>query len=67
MSDRVFFPLMALVAVLMISLSLVWPQGAGRRSPRPFGHATAAEIAARTPKLRPANAPAPAAGPTSAP
>jgi hypothetical protein len=63
MSDRVFFPLMALGAVLIIALSLVWPQGAGRRSPRPFGHATASEIAARTPKLRPANAPAPAAIP----
>jgi hypothetical protein len=59
MSDRFFFPLMALVAILMIALSLVWPQASGRRSPRPFGHATAAEIAARTPKLRPANAPTP--------
>jgi hypothetical protein len=67
MSDRFFFPLIALAALLVISLSLVWPQGAGRRSPRPFGHATASEIAARTPKLRPANAPAPAAGPTSTP
>jgi hypothetical protein len=59
MSDRIFYPLMALGAVLMISLSLVWPQGGGRRSPRPFGHATASEIAAHTPKLRPANAPTP--------
>jgi hypothetical protein len=63
MSDRFFFPVMALVAVLMITLSLVWPQAGGRRSPKPFGHATAAEIAARTPKLRPANAPSPATAP----
>jgi hypothetical protein len=63
MSDRFFFPVMALVAVLMITLSLVWPQAGGRRSPKPFGHATAAEIAARTPKLRPANAPTPAPSP----
>jgi hypothetical protein len=63
MSDRFFFPVMALVAVLMIALSLVWPQAGGRRSPKPFGHATAAEIAARTPKLRPANAPTPAPSP----
>jgi hypothetical protein len=63
MSDRFFFPLMVLVAILLIALSLVWPQASGRRSPRPFGHATASEIAARTPKLRPANAPAPAPAP----
>jgi len=63
MSDRLFFPLMALVAVLMIALSLVWPQAGGRRSPKPFGHATASEIAARTPRLRPANAPTPASAP----
>jgi hypothetical protein len=63
MSDRLFFPLMALVAVAMIALSLVWPQASGRRSPKPFGHATASEIAARTPKLRPANAAAPTVAP----
>jgi hypothetical protein len=63
MSDRFFYPLMVLVAVLMIALSLVWPQASGRRSPKPFGHETASEIAARTPKLRPANAPTPTAAP----
>jgi hypothetical protein len=63
MSDRLFFPLMALVAVAMIALSLVWPQAGGRRSPRPFGHATASETAAHTPKLRPANAAPPTAAP----
>jgi hypothetical protein len=39
MSDRVFFPLMALIAFALIALSLVWPQGLGARSPPPFGHA----------------------------
>jgi hypothetical protein len=54
---------MALIAILMIALSLVWPQAGGRRSPKPFGHATASEIAAHTPKLRPANAPSPTSAP----
>jgi len=39
MSDRALFPLMGLVAVAMIALALVWPQGQGTRSPWPFGHA----------------------------
>jgi hypothetical protein len=39
MSDRVFFPLLALIAAAMIALSMVWPQGLGSRSPAPFGHA----------------------------
>lgn len=38
MSDRFFLPLMALIALAMISLSMVWPQGYGARSPAPFGH-----------------------------
>ncbi len=38
MSDRVFFPLAALIALAMIALSLVWPQGLGAPSPAPFGH-----------------------------
>ena len=37
MSDRLFFSLAALAALLMIGLALVWPQGLGRRSPEPFG------------------------------
>jgi hypothetical protein len=41
MSDRVFFSLAALLAVLMIALALVWPQGLGARSPAPFGHPVA--------------------------
>lgn len=38
MLDRLFFPLSALAAALIIALALVWPQGIGARSPGPFGH-----------------------------
>jgi hypothetical protein len=38
LSDRVFYPASAGLAVLMIALALVWPQGEGRRSPGIFGH-----------------------------
>jgi len=42
MRDRIALPLMLLTAAAMIALALVWPQGQGRRSPPPFGHAVAA-------------------------
>ena len=42
MRDRLTLPLMALAALAMIALALVWPQGLGRRSPAPFGHPMAA-------------------------
>ncbi len=54
MSDRFFFPLVALSVVGMLALALVFPQGEGARSPGPFGHETTADAAARQPKLRPA-------------
>lgn len=38
MRDPIFFPLCAALAVAMIALALVWPQGMGARSPAPFGH-----------------------------
>jgi hypothetical protein len=38
MPDRIFMPLMGLVAAALITLSLVWPQGEGDRSWGPFGH-----------------------------
>ena len=41
MSDRVFFSLTALLAVLMVALAAVWPQGFGARSPGPFGQPVA--------------------------
>ena len=52
MPDRVFFSLTALAMVAMVALALVFPQADGRRSPRPFGHETTADAAARQPKLR---------------
>jgi hypothetical protein len=47
MSDRVFYAGMALIVGLMVALALVWPQGEGRRSPAPFGHAEVVPDAAR--------------------
>ena len=38
MSDRLVLSLIALAALALIGLSLVWPQGLGRPSPPPFGH-----------------------------
>ena len=64
MSDRVFFSLAALLAVLMIAIAAVAPQGLGARSPGPFARPlaqpapqpTAAQLAraaAALAKLRP--------------
>ncbi len=39
MNAKIFYPAAALIALLMIALSFVWPQGQGQRSPAPFGHA----------------------------
>ncbi len=47
MRDRLFFPLLGLIAAGMIALALVWPQGAGSPSPPPFGHALEPLPAAR--------------------
>ncbi len=47
LSDRVFYPLVALVVVLLIALASVYPQGQGARSPKPFGHVTRMELKAR--------------------
>jgi hypothetical protein len=47
MSDRVFFSLAAAAAVLMVALALVYPQGIGKRSPKPFGHETYYSVLAR--------------------
>jgi hypothetical protein len=38
MPDRIFMPLMGLIAAALIAFSLVWPQGQGDRSWGPFGH-----------------------------
>jgi len=37
MRDRIFFPLMALIAAAMIAVALYWPQGMGTPTPAPFG------------------------------
>lgn len=76
MPDRLLFPLLGLVAALMIALALVWPQGLGARSPGPFGHTPVQQTpAAREAKAREAAPPpvlsiapeSPSSGPTSAP
>ncbi len=47
MSDRLFFSLIALTAIAMMALALVWPQGLGARSAGGFGHETEASRLAR--------------------
>lgn len=39
LSDRWFFGGLAAIALAMIALAALWPQGIGTRSPGPFGHA----------------------------
>ena len=39
LTDKIFYPAAAVLALLLIAFSLVWPQGLGQRSPGPFGHA----------------------------
>jgi hypothetical protein len=74
MPDGPALSLTALVAVLLVVLALVWPQGQGARSPPPFGHRLAAlpsPIAqiARSPLLLrgPETPPKPPARPRAAP
>ena len=57
MSDRIFFSLTTAAAIAMVALALVYPQGLGTRSPKPFGHTPvyeAAAAAARAGKAAPA-------------
>lgn len=37
MLSRLFFPAIGLLALGLIGLAMVWPQGLGARSPGPFG------------------------------
>ena len=48
MLNRLFFPALAVLAVAMIALASVWPQGLGDRSPPPFGHTPVQQ----TPEMR---------------
>ena len=57
MSDRVLFPVMGAVALAMIALALVWPQGLGARSPAPFGHEPVQQVKAREAARRPKGPP----------
>jgi hypothetical protein len=52
MRDRLFFPLLGLIAAGMVALALVWPQGAGLPSPPPFDHPLA-NLPAPPPALNP--------------
>jgi hypothetical protein len=36
--DRFFYPVVALLVAALIALAMVYPQGQGARSPKPFGH-----------------------------
>ena len=65
MPDSVILSLTALLAAGLIALALVWPQGQGALSPRPFGHPLApieASSSGKSAALRgPAAAPTPVA------
>jgi hypothetical protein len=52
MPDRFALPLLALVAIGLIGLALVWPQGQGALSPAPFGHPLAQLAASPAPPAR---------------
>jgi hypothetical protein len=58
MPDRILFPLLGLIALAMIALALVWPQGLGARSPGPFGHVPTQQTeAARAARAKASQAP----------
>lgn len=38
MLDRLYLPFLAVLALALAGLAMVWPQGLGERSPGPFGH-----------------------------
>jgi len=42
MPDGLALSALALIAVGVVALALVWPQGQGAQSPAPFGHPVAA-------------------------
>jgi len=42
MFDRFLLPLLAVVALALVALALVWPQDLGRPSPAPFDAANGA-------------------------
>jgi len=42
MPDGLAIPALSLLAIGLVALALVWPQGQGAQSPAPFGHPIAA-------------------------
>lgn len=52
MPDRIFMPLMGLIALALIAFSLVWPQGQGDRSWGPFGHTPVQQTAEMKAKIQ---------------
>jgi hypothetical protein len=50
--DRIFYPLAALLALLLIALAMVFPQGQGDRSPGPFGSMPVQQTPAAQAELR---------------
>jgi hypothetical protein len=46
MGHRVLLSLLAMLALTMIAVSLLWPQGMGRPSPPPFERSTGDSAAA---------------------
>ncbi|MEJ0066560.1 MAG: hypothetical protein WDM85_15070 [Caulobacteraceae bacterium] len=66
MSDGVALSLQALVAIGVIALAAIWPQGQGAPSPPPFGRhavALAGPVVLRGPQAMPKSAPHPAPKP----
>jgi hypothetical protein len=59
MPDSFALPAIALLAVGLVALAMVWPQGQGARSPGPFGQPLAV-IAATILPAKPAPSPRPA-------
>ena len=63
MSDGIVLPGLALLAIGLVALAMVWPQGQGAPSPPPFGHhraAVAGPVVLRGPESTPKPAPRPA-------
>jgi hypothetical protein len=48
MLDRLYLPMLAIVALAAIAFAAIWPQGYGDRSPAPFGY----EPIQRTPAMQ---------------
>jgi hypothetical protein len=60
MSDGVALSTLGLLAIALVALAMVWPQGQGAPSPAPFGHRAAAlagPIVLRGPETAPRPAP----------